>query len=789
LTEVIREGRCGVRDLLQSYDHMAIPHFQRGLVWDPGSVALLLESLYFGTPCGSILLWRPDDPAKHGVKLGKRPEYLIIDGQQRIRSLQDVFGHDSADRAEREEEAGQEREPEAVTDESASPADVWCLNLARLSEFEDQFEDGGRFRLFGRHRDPLVPAADDAGRPNFKQRLALLPLRWFLEHESDPERLETESRETTAAAAVKALLSSPSVHARVARIVTALLFDVRVLGPEYDLKGVVSAYNRINSAGKRVESEERAFASLVSVTTYTESALRHFFSTSRPDRQGSPVTRSSVTDGIDRDDLVRREKENRFGFKLFMRAFVITFAYHSDRSIGSSSFSFNSVDGRHLEKGSKHLKHILDSTVRLLSSTAEILRTKLYCDDFRMLPETSSLWPVFQCMVRFPGLASTYPDWIAAATLRLMLSDLTMGQLLRLVAQVNDAPDAAEAMAVFDGRPLRAKSVAATIRRGVRRAQSLTDKYALLLYWLIRQHRAKDFSYDANLPEAKATDVRLQYGLREDTGEPDVSADVQPQKQHLVPYTRLKEMFGLSGARPGRHEAHDIGNLTYISEALNGLTGLGSDPLDLDREPAGNRDAHFIGGRDVLPAFSRACADGEVKSYRDFCRRRRKLIEGAFLIWDTEMWKARGMSRVRHPAEPPTRRLLAPTLEDQLRDLKYPDEVTQHLVRLPALGFREGRAAADDDRRVRLVLRAGKGTQSRRRTAKRQRVRLDLFVGRAKLAVKVSDSGLKRRFARDLEGIDVRIRKGAVLCQLATGDKAGRGEALRVLEWLTGRLS
>ncbi|MDD1770748.1 MAG: DUF262 domain-containing protein, partial [Methanomassiliicoccales archaeon] len=220
---MIREGRCAVRDLLQSYDWMAIPHFQRGLVWDSGSVALLLESLYFGTPCGSILLWRPDDLAKHlakhGVALGERPEYLIIDGQQRIRSLHDVFGYDTADRAGRQEEAGQEQEPEAVTGDSAGPADVWCLNLARLPEFKGQFEDEGRFRLFGCHRDPLVPAADDAGRPDLKQRQALVPLQWFLEHASDPERLERESRGTTAAAAVKAVLNSASVQARLVSIV------------------------------------------------------------------------------------------------------------------------------------------------------------------------------------------------------------------------------------------------------------------------------------------------------------------------------------------------------------------------------------------------------------------------------------------------------------------------------------------------------------------------------------------------------------------------------------------
>jgi len=219
-----------------------------------------------------------------------------------------------------------------------------------------------------------------------------------------------------------------------------------------------------------------------------------------------------------------------------MRVFVIAFAYHSDRSIGSSSFSFNSVDTRRLEAGSKHLNEILDSTVRLLSSVAEILRTNLHCDDFRMLPETSSLWPVFQCMVRFPELASNCRDWIAATTLRLMLADLTSGQLLNLVAQVNEAADVAEAMAVFDGKPQRANSVGATIRRGVDRAQSLTDKYALMLYWLIRKHGAKDFSYGLNLSKEKAEELRVKYREGQEAGEPEVSACVEPQKQHVLAF-------------------------------------------------------------------------------------------------------------------------------------------------------------------------------------------------------------------------------------------------------------
>ena len=48
----LTRDRCSTADLLQAYDGMAIPHFQRGLVWDDSSVALLLESLFFETHVG-----------------------------------------------------------------------------------------------------------------------------------------------------------------------------------------------------------------------------------------------------------------------------------------------------------------------------------------------------------------------------------------------------------------------------------------------------------------------------------------------------------------------------------------------------------------------------------------------------------------------------------------------------------------------------------------------------------------------------------------------------------------
>lgn len=80
ITDSGLDGRRSIDELLGFYEQMGIPHFQRGSVWDPAAVGLLLESLYYGTPCGVIILWAPPDVAPHGIPLGQASmRYLIID--------------------------------------------------------------------------------------------------------------------------------------------------------------------------------------------------------------------------------------------------------------------------------------------------------------------------------------------------------------------------------------------------------------------------------------------------------------------------------------------------------------------------------------------------------------------------------------------------------------------------------------------------------------------------------------------------------------------------------------
>ena len=62
MSDKIETGTWRIEDINNTYNRMGIPHFQRGPVWNDSMAALLLESVYFGTPCGTIILWQPTDP-------------------------------------------------------------------------------------------------------------------------------------------------------------------------------------------------------------------------------------------------------------------------------------------------------------------------------------------------------------------------------------------------------------------------------------------------------------------------------------------------------------------------------------------------------------------------------------------------------------------------------------------------------------------------------------------------------------------------------------------------------
>ena len=82
-----------ISTLIQDVDlgRIALPEIQREFVWSEQKARDLVDSLYKGFPVGVILLWRPQDVQDfkllEGQETARVPEWLILDGQQRITSL------------------------------------------------------------------------------------------------------------------------------------------------------------------------------------------------------------------------------------------------------------------------------------------------------------------------------------------------------------------------------------------------------------------------------------------------------------------------------------------------------------------------------------------------------------------------------------------------------------------------------------------------------------------------------------------------------------------------------
>jgi len=80
-----------------------VPAFQRGFVWRDGQVIELLESIYYGYPIGSLLMWNVDQPLMRCADASKsyfpdlplqHPTTFILDGLQRLSTLYAVFHFD-----------------------------------------------------------------------------------------------------------------------------------------------------------------------------------------------------------------------------------------------------------------------------------------------------------------------------------------------------------------------------------------------------------------------------------------------------------------------------------------------------------------------------------------------------------------------------------------------------------------------------------------------------------------------------------------------------------------------
>lgn len=84
-----------VADILSDVKNgrVGLPDLQRPFVWQDNKVRELLDSMMKGYPIGYIMLWASPDDYENTVHIGKnekiykRPNDLVIDGQQRLTAL------------------------------------------------------------------------------------------------------------------------------------------------------------------------------------------------------------------------------------------------------------------------------------------------------------------------------------------------------------------------------------------------------------------------------------------------------------------------------------------------------------------------------------------------------------------------------------------------------------------------------------------------------------------------------------------------------------------------------
>lgn len=97
-----------ISNIIQRVDSgvLRIPEFQRGYVWNPDDVAMLMDSLYKGYPIGMVVLWRTTERLRAERPLGsttrrtvgEHGEVLyVLDGQQRLTSMYEVFSPNHPD--------------------------------------------------------------------------------------------------------------------------------------------------------------------------------------------------------------------------------------------------------------------------------------------------------------------------------------------------------------------------------------------------------------------------------------------------------------------------------------------------------------------------------------------------------------------------------------------------------------------------------------------------------------------------------------------------------------------
>lgn len=147
---------------------------------------------------------------------------------------------------------------------------------------------------------------------------------------------------------------------------------------------------------------------------------------------------------------------------------------------------------------------------------------------------------------------------------------------------------------LHDNTPGLTRLALAVFHDDVHAANSLKHRAVGWLYAIERRNKAREFSWVAQF-DGYGIDCKTgikqseknrfyQEASLERTKEADMKIQLYPEKQHVVPFAKARQILGISGTIASASPANAIGNLTWLSRRQNCLDGLADRWTVIDRE-------------------------------------------------------------------------------------------------------------------------------------------------------------------------------------------------------------
>lgn len=237
-----------------------IPDFQRDFEWKPWDICELMRSIFLDYYIGSLLLWKgkPENfkalscESVYGYDGEGRPEYIVLDGQQRLTALYYAF-----------------LAPDVPLPNRKSRA-VYFLNVQRF--MNEEYDEAFRYEWLSKRLDKILGNQE----AQFAEHIFPLSIageggrrlhKWFRDYEdywkAEAEKAESEGDEKSAAEAQEHALNADNFAEYTSELIEQYQVSYIELDSELAVDKVCDIFTQINSRGVRLDVFDLMNAMLV----------------------------------------------------------------------------------------------------------------------------------------------------------------------------------------------------------------------------------------------------------------------------------------------------------------------------------------------------------------------------------------------------------------------------------------------------------------------------------------------------------------------------------------------